>query len=296
MSQQISIETVFSQVRQSLSAKKYYSALQQLSSISLTCSKEEKFLMYLAETQQAIKDYQGLIKTQRELVRQRGAITDQIQLMKGYYLLNQRNEALDIGLQLQNQQLSDLQEHELSHLLVKIYLEENDFEGASEVILKSQFSEADDFLLWAQGIIFLNNDQKAKALEYFRRSVQLNAKNDRAWVSLALMHKEMGDEDLFLANLEKAMDLNPYNVLALKLFSQSVRKNSNKMNSAFERVQFYLSEHCFDEDMSLCHIHMLCHSKQWRFAELELEKLMLNEPGNEDFKIMKKSMCEARIL
>ena len=197
MSYSVPNEVVFSQVGQLLRSKKYYAALQQLSTISLNCSKDLVFLTYLSYTQQAIKDFSGVIKTQQEIVRQRGSVYDQMELMRSFYMVNKKNEALDIGLQLQQQSLTEEQDFSLSCMLAKIYLEENDFEGVAEVVQKSQFSEANDFLLWAQGIVYLNSDQKEKALDYFRRAVQLNAKNDQAWVSLGLMHKDMGDDDLF---------------------------------------------------------------------------------------------------
>ncbi len=293
---QVSVEVAFGQVQQSLKAKQYYSALRQLLSVSLVCSKDITFLSYLSETQLALKDFSGLVRTQAELVRQRGSVDDQFNLMRSFYKMNKRNEALDIGLQLQNQELSDSLDRELSHMLTKIYLEENDFEGAAEAILKAKFSESDDFLLWAQGVVYLNNDQKFHALEYFRRAVQMNAKNDQAWVSLGLMHKEMGDEDLFLANIEKAIDLNPYNAAALKQFSLSAAKNKEKERAALERLRFYLSEFCFDEDISLCHIQMLSQIKQWSLAKLEIDKMMFHQPGNETFRNIKKSICAEQNL
>ncbi len=289
-------DAVFSQVGYFLGAKKYYAALQQLSTISLSCSKDLVFLTYLSYTQEGIKDFAGLIKTQQEIVRQRGSVADQIELMKSLYLVNKKNEALDIALQLQQQTLTAQQDFLLSRILVKIYLEENDFEGVAEVISKSQYSESDDLLLWAQGIVFLHNDQKEDALEYFRRAVQFNAKNDQAWVSLGLMHKNMGDDDLYLANIEKAIDLNPYNASALKLLSHSAAKNSEKTMAAFARVQFYLSKNCFDEDISVCHAQMLCRIKEWDLAQLELDKLIFNHPEKNELKNIKKSMGDAQIL
>ena len=296
MSNTNSNEVVFSQVSQLLKSKKYYAALQQLATISLNCSKDLVFLTYLSYTQQAIKDFSGVIKTQQEIVRQRGSVADQMELMRSFYLANKKNEALDIGLQLQQQSLTAEQDFNLSCLLAKIYLEENDFEGVAEVVSKSQYSEENDFLLWAQGVVYLNSDQKERALDYFRRAVQLNARNDQAWVSLGLMHKDMGDDDLFLANIEKAIDLNPYNVSALKLFSQCISKNKEKTVSAFEKVQFYLSEYCFDEEISVCHAEMLCQLKKWDLAHLEVDKLILHQPEKEGLRNIKKSMGDAQIL
>lgn len=294
MSQNISIEAAFGQAQQLLNAKKYYGALRTLSTVSIHCSKNLDYLTLLAQTQAGLRDLANLIKTRKEIVRQRGIPQDKMNLMKVLYDASCRNEALDVGLDLQAEVLTTEEERALSRLLVKIFLEENDFEGAQEVIAKTIISESDDFLLWAQGVILLNADQKARALDYFRKSVQMNPKNDQAWVSLGMMHKEMGDEDLFIANLERAIDSNPYNTSALKMIATTATRNLQKAPTAFQHVRFYLTEFCFDEDISLCHIQMLCQTKQWETAELELEKLMLNQPSNENYKNLKKSMFEAQ--
>ncbi len=296
MSQVSSFNFVFDQVQQALHTKKPYEALRKLSEISNKCSKDMTYLTLLAKTQIAINDLDSLIKTRQEIVRQRGSNEDQMTLMLAYYQVNLRNQALDVGLQLQAKNMTFTEEQKLCKLLVKIYLEENDFEGAQEVITNSILSESDDFLLWAQGIIYLNADRKDKALDYFRKAVQLNKNNDQAWVSLGMMHKEMGDESLSIANIEKAIDLNPYNTSALKLLTNSTVRNSDKMESAFEHLRYYLAEFCFDEDISLCHVQMLCQLKQWSIAELEVEKLLLHEPQNEAVKNIKKSMFDAQVM
>ncbi|MFZ3228572.1 MAG: tetratricopeptide repeat protein [Pseudobdellovibrio sp.] len=296
MLEPISKEAVFGQISQSIKEKKYYTALRHLSDLSANCSKEIKFLTYLADTQAALKDFTNLLRTQVEIVRQRGTAEDNLKLMKLYYKLNFRNEALDIGLQLQNQEITSNQEIELSQLLIKIYLEENDFEGAQEIIAKFKCSDLNGFSQWAQGVIYLNNDQKDKAIDSFREALAINPKNDQAWVSLGMMHKEMGDEDLHIANLEKAIDLNPYNASALRLLTGSIAKKHEKMESAFSSVRFYLEEHCFDEEISLCHVQMLCQTKQWDIAEFEMEKLILDKPHREIFKNIKKSMFDSQTL
>lgn len=297
MMSQVSVYNfAFGQVEQSLRIKKPFDALRKLSEISNSCSKDVNYLTLLARTQVAIKDFNSLIKTRQEIVRQRGTVEDKMNLMVALYQQNLRNEALDIGLQLLSHSLSFAEEQKLSKMLVKIYLEENDFEGAQEVITNSIVSECDDFLLWAQGIVHLNADRKAQALDYFRKAVQLNKNNDQAWVSLGIMHKEMGDESLSIANLEKAIDLNPYNVSALKLLTHATIKNSEKTESAFDHLRNYLAEFCFDEEISLCHVQMLCQLKRWSMAELEVEKLLLHQPQSEAVKNIKKSMFEAQVM
>lgn len=292
MTTEQSIDVVFGQVKQAIRNKKYYSALRQLSDLSSQYSKEINFLMCLAETQASLKDFTNLLKTQIEIVRQRGVAEDYLNLMRLYYKLNYRNEALDIGLNLQSQNLTAQQDLQLGQLLVKIYLEENDFEGAQETITRISRIQNNDFIQWAQGVIYLNLDQKDKALQAFRQAVAINPNNDQAWVSLGMMHKEMGDDDLHIANIEKAIDINPYNSSALKLLTHNVGKKQDKAQAAFESVRYYLEEHSFDEEISLCHLQMLCQTKQWSIAELEMEKLILDKPHSEMFKNIKKSMFE----
>lgn len=296
MSEQVSVEVAFGQVQNLLKQKKNYAALRQLSAMSLSHSKDIQFLTLMAQTQLALNDLNNLLKTQIEIVRQRGTIEDYIQLMQMYYKLNFRNEALDIGLGLQSKKLTQSEEMQLGKLLVKIYLEENDFEGAQEVIQKMNHQDQDGFMSWAQGVVCLNSDQKDQAIQYFREAVKMNPQNDQAWVSLAMMHKEMGDEDLYLANLEKAIDINPFNTSALKMLTSSVHKKVDKIESAVESVRFYLQEHCFDEEISLCHLQILCQTKQWQAAEFEMEKLILDKPHSEIFKNIKKSMFELQTL
>ncbi len=296
MSQNVFFEAAFGQVELFLQTKKPYQALKKLVEISPALSKNIQFLTLLGKTQAAIKDYNGLIKTHQELVHQRGSVSDQLNLMMAYYQMNLRNQALDVGLKLQGSELTFAEEQKLCRLLVKIYLEENDFEGAQEAITQSLLSESDDFLLWAQGIIYLNLSLKDKALDHFRKAVLLNHKNDQAWVSLGMMHKEMGDESLSHANIENAIDLNPYNTSALKLLASSAVKDNEKMNSAFQKFEFYLAEFCFDEEINLCHVQMLCETKQWGYAQLQVEKLLLHEPLSLAAENAKKSMFESQVM
>ncbi len=296
MSQTQSFQTTFGQVELLLNARKPYGALCKLASISLQFSKDIRFLSLMASTQEQLKDFNNLVKTQQQLVVRRGTVEDKLNLLMAHYKVSERNQALDIGLQLQAEELSAAQDQKLSKILVKIYLEENDFDGAQEVITKCLFSEADDFLMWAQGIVHLNADHKDKALDYFRKAVQLNASNDQAWVSLGIMHKDMGDDDLSAANIEKAIDLNPFNTSALKLMTTATTKNTDKAQAAFGHLRFYLSEFCFDEEISLCHVQMLCQLKQWDAAELEIDKLLFHQPESSAVKNMKKSMIEAQVM
>jgi tetratricopeptide (TPR) repeat protein len=175
----------------------------------------------------------------------------------------------------------------LVHLLAKIYLEFSDYEGVREV---SAGIENDDIMSWALGCAYLGEGDKNEALRYFREAVGLNPANDRAWVSLSMLHDEMGDRELALANLERALEINPDNSTALKLMSKWHTRHLEKSLSVMDRIQYYLDRHGFDEEISLCYVQLLQENRSLATADFELSKLILNNPANAEFYRMKKNL------
>jgi tetratricopeptide (TPR) repeat protein len=283
--------SVFGQVESDLKRKKYSSAMMKLGSISVQYSKDIIFLNYLAQTQKALMDTAGLIRTLREIIKTQSTAGCQLELMQILYTEGSINEALDIGLAFQESDLSPKETKVLSHLLLKIFIEENDFEGVVETIAKFEtLIPHDDFMQWALGLVALARFDKNAALEHFRNSLQINNNNDQAWVSLAMLHDEMGDRELALANVEMSLDHNPLNQAAVKLYSNWAAKDSDRVGTALKRIQFYLSEHEFDEEVSLCHIQVLTQIQLWRNVDFEINKLILNQPMNPNFHDMKKNL------
>jgi tetratricopeptide (TPR) repeat protein len=286
-----SSSSVLSQVEHDLKNKKYTSALQKLSSVSNQMSKNIDYLYSLAKVLKAQSDIGPLIKTLRQITKQSDSVAVEIELMQLLYKNGQINEALDVGLAVQEKKLTQAQKMTLVHLLMKIYIEENDFDGVQEVLEQSatQLPQS-DFMHWAQGLVYVSQNEPNHALISFRLAIELNAKNDQAWVSLALLHHEMGDEELALANLETSLDCNPYNNAAVKLYSLWTQKKLDKTLRALNSVQFYLSEHDFDEEISLCHVQLLCRLQHWTAADTEVEKLILTYPKNLNYREMKKNL------
>ena len=97
---------------------------------------------------------------------------------------------------------------------------------------------------------------------------------DTSWTALALLHHKIGDVDLALANLQKALDSNPYNQTALKLFS-SWSFDQARMNKAETYLNFYLDRYSFDESMTMNKINLLEKNGFDDAAECEYLKLKL---------------------
>lgn len=283
--------SVFGQVEMDLQNRKFNAALMKLGRVSLQFSKDISFLKYLSETLRGLGDYTALIKALKELNRQQPDVALEIEIMELLYKNAHINEALDIALGLQERQITEAQKKIVCLTLLRIYTEENDFDGVQEVLDQAgRLLDANDFKFWVQGLVFLSNNERNQAVAQFRKAVQINPNNDQAWVSLALVHQEMGDEELSLANLEKALDCNPMNNAAVKLYSQWTAKCSDKTTKALESVRFYLADQGFDEEISLCHVQLLCRMKFWSAATDEISKLILTHPRNLNYVVMKKNL------
>lgn len=283
--------SVFGQVEMDLKNKKYSSAMMRLGSVSVKYSKDIIFLNYLAKTQKALSDVGGLIRTLKEINKIDSTPGCQLELMKVLYAEGAINEALDLGLALHEEDLSDRESKILSHMMLKIFIEENDFDGVHETIVKfGPTAENDDFMQWAMGLVSLSRNDKNSALTYFRKAVELNSHNDQAWVSLAMLHDEMGDRELALANIEMALDHNPLSHAAVKLYAAWAPKDKAKIPATLSRIQFYLAENEFDEEISLCHIQVLTQTQSWKNVDFEINKLILTQPYNPSYREMKRKL------
>lgn len=283
-------DSVFGLVENDLYRRRYSSAMKKLIKLSNNHSKDLKFLNLLAQTQKALADFTGLIKTLEVKANITQISTDRMELMSVLYSQGRLNEALDVALQLQEMSLPAMEARQLSQYLVKIYLEFSDYEGIQEVIAASDYAAQDDLMLWAMGLVRLASGDKNAALALFRKSVGLNNMNDQAWVSLALLHEVMGDRELALANLEKALDANPNNSTGLKLMTKWCRRDAEQTEKVISKVRHYLSRYGFDEEISLCHMQMSVEIKDMCAARFEAEKLYLSNPKNTEYADMKSDM------
>jgi len=281
------LTSVFGPVQEDLKNGFYKSAFKKLISASNEYSHNETFLSLLAETQRGLHDAAGLVKTLQVLARTTKNHETQLELMRALYVEGRLNEALDVGLALQDEFLPPVQHRQLLHILSKIYLEFNDYEGVREL---AQLCEPDEVMIWALGCAQLAEGQLDEALLSFRGAVQMNPDYDQAWVSLALVHEHMGDRHLALANIEKALDINAHNSTGLKLLAKWQTGDLNKIKVVRSRIEFYLSRYDFDEEMSLCLVNMLRESGELDRARFEMERLILSNPQSPQLHEIKKDL------
>ncbi len=171
-----------------------------------------------------------------------------------------------------------------------ILVKEGDYDGAEEFYNKAfTLKDDSDVLQVNLGTLDLQREDNEQALVRFRRALELNAKNDKAWVGLALVHNTMGDHVLAQANLENAIDVNPFNRTAVQLAAAWAIRD-HKYDTAISYLETFLSQGGFgyesdgnlaggfDEDLSLVLVHLFSLIGRQDLAAIEIERLLLWNP------------------
>lgn len=253
--------------------KKYKKCFLELIKVSRTMSNETEYLEMLYQVQMQLQDSNAAVKTLAVLIKKLQCPQHCLLQMSLLMSLNRHNEALDIGLFLQNRTLTQVEKKQLFNYLIDIYIVFNDFEGLEEVLMQYQSDFTSDATsLFAWGLLYIHNDQPQDAILCLRQAVYANPQLDRAWVSLAIMHNKMGDHELALANIEKALDINDQNPVAIKCYALW-KEQQGEYNQASKKISTYLQRNSFDFDLTQKSIDLLHKLNQPILAYVEEVKL-----------------------
>jgi tetratricopeptide (TPR) repeat protein len=237
--------------------KNFKKCFLQLIQLSQKMSHDLDFLDLLYKVQIKLQDLSAAVKTLTVILSKSDRTDYALAQMNLLMSLNRHNEALDIGLSLQSKNLGLNESKQLFHNFIDIYIVFNDFEGLQEVLNQYQPGSAqDDVGLFAQGLLHIHNDHVDEAMICLRQAIQINPHLDRAWVSLAIMHNKMGDMELAIANIEKALDINSQNPVAVKCYA-IWKEQLGEYKLACSKVSSYLQENNFDQEMTRKEIDLL---------------------------------------
>lgn len=254
--------------------KKYSQCFRRLIDISNSYSKNLRFLRIMEAVQLELKDFTAREKTLKCLVELGCENQDKLSYIDQLVKNGRYNQALDVALELQAQRLTLTQILELNKSLLLIYVRENDIEGIEEVLQSyEKIGFKSEYYFYGKSVLELGFGLEDEALASLRSALNLNAKLDSAWVALALLHEKRGDRELALGNMEKALDENPYNAVAVKCFS-SWKSQEGFFEAAAYRIEYYLRHFCFDEDLTLQRINLLKKMNRHDIAHCENIKLM----------------------
>lgn len=184
---------------------------------------------------------------------------------------------------------------ELYKNMGNIFVRQGDFDGAEEYYSKAfTLNNKSDVLLVNFGTLEVQRNDFGKSLYCFRQAIEANPENDKAWVGLAMVHNQFGDSDLAWANIETALDINPKNRTAVHLLANwSVRDKREK--KGIEALENYLSSIEQDEDMSLVLLNLYCTTGEIEKAQIEVEKVLLWNPANQEVRELKKKLRNVRL-
>ena len=113
---------------------------------------------------------------------------------------------------------TDLVQFEILKNLGNCYLRLGQIDRAEDSYSKCYTICPDsDVLLVNLGTLSIQKNNLAQAIEFFRKAVEINDLNSKAWLGLGLVHREFGDIELAWANLEKSLDCNPGDSTAIAL-------------------------------------------------------------------------------
>lgn len=185
-----------------------------------------------------------------------------------------------------------------------IHVRAGDFDAAEEFYDKAYTIQANsDVLLVNYGTLEIQRGNWGAAVERFRSAVEINPENDRAWVGLAMVHRTMGDLELGLANIERALDIRKGNRTALRLITDWTIQD-HQISRAIGRLQDYVATEGA-EDAEICFILSKLFVQAGRLTEarIELERVLALDPGTEgadelarvlDREIKKRSMLSEK--
>jgi Flp pilus assembly protein TadD len=169
---------------------------------------------------------------------------------------------------------------EIYKFLGNAYLKLGDIDSAEENYHKAFTIKPQSSLIQVNlGTLAIQKSQWHKVQQHFRQALKLNINQDKAWTGLAIYHHYMGDRDLSLANLKKALDLNPKNRTALLLLASWWPQELRKI-SLIERFTCYLDLEPEDSEISILLIKTACETQDFYLAEIEIEKLLCLNPHN----------------
>lgn len=260
-------------VEQLLNAGQAQSAFLKLIELSKTESENTEFLKLLVVALRAKGDHKGMLKAARAIYQRKRDFASQsiyfeICLELGEFKeLSASIEAID-STQLNAEFLLkylDISMELAIHYgdIEKIFSHQRMYESKG---LKSPR------YYYSMALVDMKSAKESEAIEHLRLALNLDAKMDIAWTALALLHHKRGDYELAIGNLQSALDSNPFNQTALKLFS-AWSSDQATINKAEKYLNFYLDRFTFDESMTMNKISLFERAGRFDWAQCEYSKL-----------------------
>jgi len=252
----------------------YKKAFLNLIAISTKYSHDAEFLRLLSQTQMALKDYNAQLKTLKALSQNSSHFEDRFKYMNALFVQNQLEQSKQEACALLGSDLNIDQQKLVIKNLIRIYTLQTNFEELARLCDKfEKVGVCDAEVSYSRALICAADNDIDQAILFLRRAVELSPTFDTGWAALALHHYQKGDAELAKGNLQKALDLNPYNTSALKFLTHWTDDQAESLQDSIEKVNYHLQTFNFDEELTECHAKLLTKMGRNDLANLEMNKL-----------------------
>lgn len=159
-----------------------------------------------------------------------------------------------------------------------IFVRSRDFDSAEENYNRAfRLNPNSSALLVNFGTLEVQRENWSLAQERFRDAISHDERNDKAWIGLAIVHRQFGDLDLSWAALKRTLDLNPSNETAIHL-GLSWAQNEHHWRTLIPHLQEYLAAKGDDFVISLALAQIFYLTGQLLAAQLEAERALNLDP------------------
>lgn len=151
-----------------------------------------------------------------------------------------------------------LHPHKKSHLLFEIYknlgnieIRLSDFDAAEENYNRAYMIEPQSSTLHVNfGSLAILKGNLARAVESFRKAVELDPNNAKGWAGLATVHRDFSDYELAWANAERALDIDPTLQVVIHLVADWAIRD-NEVERSIRLIERYVKYQPSDLDMKV---------------------------------------------
>lgn len=243
--------------------------------------KNLKLLNFFAEVSVVLEDWPMVAKAYECIVNIENNEDNIIKLSESLQKIGSSKLAKELLLDLlARQNISEENQFQVYKDLGNLSVGDGDFETAEEFYNKAFAMNPDsDVLLVNYGTLELQRCQLEDAGARFRSALALNTKNARAWLGLALVHKQFGDDDLALGNVIKSLDYDPNNSLAMKTYVEWC-VNKGMASEALEKVSEFLEVNDQNSEFALIQSQLFFVVGRFQHAKLAVEKSLVLDPKN----------------
>lgn len=158
-----------------------------------------------------------------------------------------------------------------------IFVRLGDFQAAEDNYQRAYAINPDSSTLLVNfGTLKVQKSHWEMAITYFRQAVFIEQKNDKAWVGLAISHREYGDHELAWANLLNALDFNALNSVALQLLEMWATKDGREQ-AAINFVKEKSETHKQSTELHLLLAKFLFQAERFKQCVVQLESMPIAE-------------------